>query len=81
MKVRLRIAALLAVLAIAATGCQSNLFSECDQRPSLADWFDCYGCTGCYCRDGGCCPSGNGGEYGRQCAHHGDDPNCGCPSR
>jgi len=80
MKVRLRISALLAAVVIFATGCQSNLFSECDQRPSLADWFDCYGPTGCYCRDGGCSPNGSGCATGGQCAHCGDGPGCGCPS-
>jgi hypothetical protein len=57
MRTRLFAAILLASLAVGSTGCQtrlSNLFSDCDQRPSLADWFDCYGPTGCYCRDGSC---------------------------
>ena len=27
-------------------------FACCDRRKSLADWFDMYGPTGCYCTDG-----------------------------
>jgi hypothetical protein len=74
MKVRLTLSTLLAAVAIVAAGCRSNLtnlFSECDRRPSLADWFDCYGPTGCYSREGGCCPSGHGYSWGSQCNQYG----------
>ena len=80
MKVRLTLSALLAVVAIFVTGCRSDLFSECDQRPSLADWFDCYGPTGCYSRDGGCCPSGHGYTMGSRCADCDSGSGCGCAS-
>jgi hypothetical protein len=41
-----------AVLAIGLAGCARDPFACCDRRPSLADWFDMYGPTGCYCPDG-----------------------------
>lgn len=41
-----------AALLAAASGCARDPFACCDRRPSLADWFDMYGPTGCYCLDG-----------------------------
>lgn len=41
-------------------GCARDPFACCDRRPSLADWFDMYGPTGCYCPDGSPrCSNGN----------------------
>jgi hypothetical protein len=41
-------------------GCARDPFACCDQRKSLADWFDMYGPTGCYCTDGSPrCANGN----------------------
>jgi hypothetical protein len=49
-----RLAAILlaAVFAASLTGCARDPFACCDQRKSLADWFDWYGPTGCECADG-----------------------------
>jgi hypothetical protein len=54
-------ATLFAVLvAIGLAGCARDPFACCDRRPSLADWFDMYGPTGCYCPDGSPrCSNGN----------------------
>ena len=41
-----------ALVAIGLSGCAHDPFACCDRRPSLADWFDMYGPTGCYCLDG-----------------------------
>lgn len=41
-------------------GCARDPFACCDRRQSLADWFDMYGPTGCYCPDGSPrCSNGN----------------------
>jgi hypothetical protein len=74
MKVRLRLITLFAALAIIVTGCQAHLFSDCDRRPSLADWFDCYGPTGCYRCNGGCYRGNQGCENNGQCSE-----GCNCP--
>ena len=44
-----RFAAMLfaALVAIGLSGCAHDPFACCDRRPSLADWFDMYGPTGC----------------------------------
>jgi hypothetical protein len=49
-----RLAAILFALVLAAglSGCARDPFACCDRRASLADWFDMYGPTGCYCPDG-----------------------------
>lgn len=54
-------ATLFAVLvAFGLAGCARDPFACCDRRPSLADWFDMYGPTGCYCPDGSPrCSNGN----------------------
>jgi hypothetical protein len=49
-----------ATLLCGLTGCARDPFAWCDRRPSLADWFDMYGPTGCYCPDGSPrCSNGN----------------------
>jgi hypothetical protein len=51
---------LVIALAISLAGCARDPFACCDQRKSLADWFDMYGPTGCSCPDGNCrCANGN----------------------
>ena len=45
---------LAAALACGLAGCAHDPFACCDQRKSLADWFDMYGPTGCQCPDGNC---------------------------
>ena len=48
------------LVAIGLSGCAHDPFACCDRRPSLADWFDMYGPTGCYCPDGSSrCANGN----------------------
>jgi len=48
------------VIAVGFTGCARDPFACCDRRASLADWFDMYGPTGCYCPDGSPrCSQGN----------------------
>jgi hypothetical protein len=49
---RLSLILLATVLLAGLTGCARDPFACCDQRTSLADWFDMYGPTGCYCTDG-----------------------------
>jgi hypothetical protein len=77
MRARLIVSLLLAA-SLGASGCRGDLFSDCDRRPSLADWFDCYGPTGCYCRDGRC-PIGYCTTCGNHCSH--GESSCGCSSR
>lgn len=53
MKSRIGIAVVLAILAaVAFTGCAYDPFYRCDNRRSLADWFDEYGPLGCSCYHG-----------------------------
>jgi len=40
------------MLTIGLSGCARDPFACCDRRPSLADWLDMYGPTGCYYPDG-----------------------------
>jgi hypothetical protein len=57
-----RFAAMLfaAIVVIGLAGCAHDPFACCDRRASLADWFDMYGPTGCYCPDGSSrCSHGN----------------------
>jgi len=66
MKAKFAFAALLVACAVSITGCHGDPFASFDRRASLADWFDCYGPTGCSCPgDAGCdtpCSQGHCGS-------------------
>jgi hypothetical protein len=51
---RLVLLLLAVLLASGSAGCAHDPFARCDQRKSLADWFDMYGPTGCNCRNHHC---------------------------
>jgi hypothetical protein len=49
---RLALALVATLCSIGLSGCAHDPFACCDRRPSIADWFDIYGPTGCYYPDG-----------------------------
>lgn len=60
MSVRLSAILFAGLVAVGLSGCAHDPFACCDQRPSLADWFDMYGPIGCYKLDGSPrCAGGN----------------------
>jgi hypothetical protein len=42
------------LIGFATVGCKHDPFYGCDNRRSLADWFDEYGPLGCSCNHGNC---------------------------
>jgi hypothetical protein len=55
MNFRTVLAALIILASITAGGCTyRDPFYRCDNRRSLADWFDEYGPLGCSCNHGNC---------------------------